>query len=43
VGRALVAAAPTFQVGRFVDAYAIRDPERRDRLAQHLRLAGLPG
>jgi adenylate cyclase len=43
VGHALVAAAPTFQVGGFVDAYAIRDPERRDRLAQHLRLAGLPG
>jgi DNA-binding NtrC family response regulator/TolB-like protein/tetratricopeptide (TPR) repeat protein len=43
VGRALLAADPTFQVGRFVDRYAIRDPDRRDRLAQHLRLAGLPG
>jgi transcriptional regulator with AAA-type ATPase domain/TolB-like protein/Tfp pilus assembly protein PilF len=43
VGHALLAAEPTFEVGRFVDAYAIRDPERRDRLAQHLRRAGLPG
>jgi len=43
VARELLAAEPGFQVGRFVDRYAIRDPERRDRLAGHLRLAGLPG
>jgi transcriptional regulator with AAA-type ATPase domain/TolB-like protein/Tfp pilus assembly protein PilF len=43
VGHALLDMAPTFQVGHFVDAYAIRDPERRDRLAQHLRRAALPG
>jgi transcriptional regulator with AAA-type ATPase domain/TolB-like protein/Flp pilus assembly protein TadD len=43
MGQALLAADPAFQVGRFVSAYAIRDPDRRDRLAQHLRLAGLPG
>jgi adenylate cyclase len=38
----LLLAEPGFRVGRFVTGYAIRDPERRDRLAQHLRLAGLP-
>ncbi len=43
VGQSLLVADPGFQVGRFVAAYAIRDPERRDRLAHHLRLAGLPG
>jgi transcriptional regulator with AAA-type ATPase domain/TolB-like protein len=42
VGQALLAADPKFEVGRFVNGYAIRDPERRDRLAHHLRLAGLP-
>jgi tetratricopeptide (TPR) repeat protein len=42
MGRALLVAAPAFQIDRFVEAYAIRDPERRDRLAHHLRLAGLP-
>jgi adenylate cyclase len=42
VGRALLVVQPAFQVSRFVDAYAIRDPGRRDRLAHHLRLAGLP-
>ena len=41
--RARVAAEPSFEVGRFVESYAIRDPERRDRLARHLRDAGLPG
>jgi adenylate cyclase len=41
--RALLTADPAFEVGRFVATYAIRDPDRRDRLAQHLRLAGLPG
>ena len=43
VSQSLLAVEPAFQVGRFVDAYAIRDPERRERLARHLRLAGLPG
>jgi DNA-binding NtrC family response regulator/TolB-like protein/Tfp pilus assembly protein PilF len=43
IGRALLTADPAFQVARFVDGYAIRDPDRRDRLAQHLRQAGLPG
>jgi transcriptional regulator with AAA-type ATPase domain/TolB-like protein len=43
VGQALVTAEPRFEVARFVEGYAIRDPERRDRLAQHLRDAGLPG
>ena len=41
--KALVAAEPNFNVARFVEGYAIRDPDRRDRLAQHLRQAGLPG
>jgi adenylate cyclase len=43
VGAALMVADPAFQVGRFVETYAIRDPDRRDRLAHHLREAGLPG
>jgi transcriptional regulator with AAA-type ATPase domain/TolB-like protein/Tfp pilus assembly protein PilF len=43
VSRALVTAEPGFAVARFVEGYAIRDPERRDRLAEHLRAAGLPG
>ena len=43
VSRALLAVEPEFKVGRFVSRYAIRDPDRRDRLAGHLRLAGLPG
>jgi transcriptional regulator with AAA-type ATPase domain/TolB-like protein/tetratricopeptide (TPR) repeat protein len=43
VGRALLKLDPSFQVGRFVAAYAIRDPGRRDRLADPLRRAGLPG
>jgi adenylate cyclase len=43
VGQALLAVEPSFLVDRFVERYAIRDPERRDRLAHHLRLAGLPG
>lgn len=42
-GQALVTAEPGFKVGRFVDGYAIRDPNRRELLAQHLRQAGLPG
>jgi transcriptional regulator with AAA-type ATPase domain/TolB-like protein/Flp pilus assembly protein TadD len=43
IGRELLVADPNFQVRRFVEAYAIRDPARRDRLAEHLRQAGLPG
>jgi tetratricopeptide (TPR) repeat protein len=43
VSQALLAVQPGFEVGRFIDRYAIRDPDRRDRLAAHLRLAGLPG
>jgi len=43
VARELLATQAGFQVGRFVERYAIRDPKRRDRLAEHLRLAGLPG
>ena len=41
--QALVTAEPGFTVGRFVDGYAIRDPNRRELLARHLRQAGLPG
>jgi transcriptional regulator with AAA-type ATPase domain/TolB-like protein/Flp pilus assembly protein TadD len=43
VGHALLLADPNFVVERFVDSYAIRDPDRRARLAHHLRSAGLPG
>jgi transcriptional regulator with AAA-type ATPase domain/TolB-like protein/Tfp pilus assembly protein PilF len=43
VGEALLALEPGFKVGSFVDRYAIRDPERQQRLARHLRAAGLPG
>jgi transcriptional regulator with AAA-type ATPase domain/TolB-like protein len=43
VSQALLVVAPGFQVGRFIEGYAIRDPERRDRFARDLRLAGLPG
>jgi transcriptional regulator with AAA-type ATPase domain/TolB-like protein/Tfp pilus assembly protein PilF len=43
VGKALLVVEPTFQVASFIDRYAIRDPERQQRLARHLRLAGLPG
>ena len=42
-GQALLAVEPSFHVGRFIDRYAIRDPTRQERLARHLRLAGLPG
>ena len=42
VGQALLLADPSFRVGRWVSGYAIRDPERRERLAEHLRRAGLP-
>ena len=42
VGQALLAADPGFQVRKFVAGHAIRDPERQERLAQHLLMAGLP-
>jgi transcriptional regulator with AAA-type ATPase domain/TolB-like protein/Tfp pilus assembly protein PilF len=43
VAQALLTVDPGFQVGRFVERYPIRDPERQARLARDLRLAGLPG
>jgi DNA-binding NtrC family response regulator/TolB-like protein/tetratricopeptide (TPR) repeat protein len=43
VGQAMLALAPRFTVGPFVEGYPIRDPGRRDRLARDLRAAGLPG
>jgi transcriptional regulator with AAA-type ATPase domain/TolB-like protein len=43
VGRALLAAEPGFRVDRFIDGYALREPDRRARFADHLRQAGLPG
>jgi len=42
VAHALLALAPRFRVGTFVERYALREPERRAQLARHLRLAGLP-
>jgi tetratricopeptide (TPR) repeat protein len=42
VGNALRAADPAFQVRKFVAGYAIRDPDRQERLARHLLMAGLP-
>jgi len=42
VARALMAADPAFRVQSFINAYAIRDPDRRERLTQHLLVAGLP-
>ena len=42
VGRALLTADPKFQVRKFVAGYAIRDPDRQERLAQQLLMAGLP-
>lgn len=40
---ALLIVEPKFEVARFVASYAIRDPDRSEHLARHLRLAGLPG
>ncbi len=40
---ALLIVEPKFEVARFVASYAIRDPDRTEQLARHLRLAGLPG
>ncbi len=40
---ALLIVEPKFEVARFVARYAIRDPDRSEQLARHLRLAGLPG
>ena len=42
IGSALLKVAPGFSAKRFVDGYAIQDPEQRARLLFHLRLAGLP-
>ena len=41
-GRVL-AVEPDFRVGRFCASYTYKEPERRERLAAHLRAAGLPG
>lgn len=41
--QALLEVAPAFRVGPFCESYAYRDPMRRAALAEHLRLAGLPG
>jgi adenylate cyclase len=43
VGEALLTVEPKFEVARFVARYAIRDPDRSEHFARHLRLAGLPG
>jgi adenylate cyclase len=43
VAKALLSVDPGFLVSRFIERYAIRDPERQARLARDLRLAGLPG
>jgi transcriptional regulator with AAA-type ATPase domain/TolB-like protein/Flp pilus assembly protein TadD len=40
---ALLIMEPKFEVARFVASYAIRDPDRSEHFARHLRLAGLPG
>jgi adenylate cyclase len=37
----LLIAQPGFHVGRFCAKYAYKEPERRERFAAHLRLAGL--
>lgn len=39
----MLAVAPAFRVGPFCEGYAYPDPARREALARHLRLAGLPG
>jgi len=43
VGQALLTVEPRFEVARFIANYAIRDADRSERLAGHLRLAKLPG
>jgi len=43
VAKALLSVDPGFLVSRFIERYAIRDPERQARLARDLRRAGLPG
>ena len=43
VSESLLALEPGFLVSRFVESYPIQDPERRRRLADDLRRAGLPG
>jgi adenylate cyclase len=42
MGQALLRLEPAFRVHEFCRGYAYRDPRHRDRLAQHLVLAGLP-
>jgi adenylate cyclase len=42
IGESLRRAEPRFAVRAFTDAYAFRDKRMKDRLAQHLLLAGLP-
>jgi adenylate cyclase len=42
IGEALLALDASFRVRRFCANYAYREDERRDRLATHLLLAGLP-
>jgi transcriptional regulator with AAA-type ATPase domain/TolB-like protein/tetratricopeptide (TPR) repeat protein len=43
VGQAILAVEPGFGIDSFIKGYALRDPERRVRFADHLRQAGLPG
>jgi adenylate cyclase len=38
----LLAAGPNFRVERFSATYAYKEPEQREKLAAHLRKAGLP-
>ncbi|HJU18445.1 MAG TPA: adenylate/guanylate cyclase domain-containing protein [Stellaceae bacterium] len=42
VSRALLQLEPAFRVRKFCEGYAYRDPQRRENLARHLLLAGLP-
>jgi adenylate cyclase len=42
IGQTLLQLEPGFRVRKFCDGYAYRDPARRENLARHLSLAGLP-
>ena len=42
IGQVLVQLEPGFRVRKFSEAYAYREPERRQNLAKHLLMAGLP-
>ena len=42
IGRVLLQLEPRFRARKFAEGYAYRDPERRENLAKHLLLAGLP-